>query len=159
MERSAKMGQRFEDAENRLLGKPAVLRPSGNRTGNRKAAVVIEAVTRIKTAEFFNNILTDEIEARLWMTFMTGKAPKMERVRDEHGDLVETTILVDVEPNPTSLKAFLRAVEYKRGAPVVLRGEGDTKDDGKVIQINVIGATPQYFEQAAKAKGFLTKGV
>jgi hypothetical protein len=141
--------KRFEAAENSFLGK------TQQKVAPGQLKRALEAVTKLNTVDFFGRLLDDDTEKLIWNMFIFGKAPVKTTIRDEHGDMVEKVEIVDIEPNPTSLRAFLRAVEYKRGAPVVL---AQKDDDGKPksIEINIIGATSEYFEKAAKAKGLLT---
>jgi len=125
------------------------------RRPSKGARAIYEMATRSETAEFFNKMLTDEFEQSMWMVFMTGKAPKEVEV-EENGQKVRKLTFEDVEPNPTSLKAFLRAVEYKRGAPIVLKDDSGGKVPQKVVEVITIGATVEYFKDAAKARGLLT---
>lgn len=129
-------------------------RPKGNMTKRLRA---MRGITTKSTVEFFRSmVISDADEAELWRMFITGKALQL----DDHGRAVinpatNTPYLVDVEPNPVSLAAFKQAVAYKRGQPqVTVKAEGE---DGQVraIEINIIGATPQYFEKAAKERGLL----
>lgn len=128
---------------------------SQRRKGRTPHAVkLIEMVTKKATADFFREMLNDTNEAKLWMMFMSGKTPQLgvdgkEMINPATG----TPFMVDIELNPISLKAFLRAVEYKRGMPVqVVKEEGSVD---KVVEIHVIGANPAFFEAQAKAKGLL----
>ncbi|MBU6231663.1 hypothetical protein KGP36_03260 [Patescibacteria group bacterium] len=118
----------------------------------------VKRALRQSTVEYFREILDDATETRLWMVFMTGKIPREgpdgKVVLDDFGN----PVLDDVELNPISWKAFEKAVEYKRGRPIVtLRSEDDQGTDSKAIEINIIGATPEFFEEQAKARGFLTR--
>jgi hypothetical protein len=100
-------------------------------------------------------MMTDDMEKQLWYIFITGMAPKL----DDFGQpiLVDgKPVMEKIEPNPTSYRAFQRCVEYKRGQPVVtVKAEDDPK--GKVIEIITIGATAEFFEKAAKERGFLVR--
>lgn len=143
----SKMRQRALESEESFL-------KSQRRMGRTPHAVkAIEMVRKATTQEFFEKMLTDEIEAKLWMMFITGKAPKIENGKPVIVD--GNMVMEDVELNPISMKAFLRAVEYKRGMPTIT--VKDTTDSTvKVVEINVIGATPQHFENVARARGLLT---
>jgi hypothetical protein len=145
------MADRFEAAENSFLGK------TKQKVAKGQLKRALEAITLRDSVEFFGKLLDDDTEQLIWRMFIFGKAPFVEEFTDEHGDKVERTVIKDIEPNPTSLKAFLRAVEYKRGAPVTLpSGRREDEGQSKSIEINIIGATPEYFEKAAKTKGLLT---
>src|ERR1700684_2183081 len=77
-----------------------------------------KALTKLGTVEYFKSILSDEVEKQLWMAFITGMAPKMDGckiVKDEQGNVV----MENIELDPISWNAFRRAVEYKRGMPLV----------------------------------------
>lgn len=124
-------------------------RPLGRKTGS-----VIVAM-RQSNAEYFSAILTDDTEKQLWMAFITGATP----VLDEKGNpIVENGQLKTqaLELNPISFKAFLRAVEYKRGMPKIsVEAAGDT---GKLEMVVINqGAGEDFFLQRAKAAGLLSK--
>jgi hypothetical protein len=103
--------------------------------------LAMQTVTKLTTVRYFQRILTDEMECKLWQSFITAKDP-------DTGEALEL--------NPVSLKAFLRAVEYKRGMPVtVIRQEESAPGQQGSVQVTFIGATPDFFESQAKAKGLL----
>src|SRR5271155_403883 len=112
-----------------------------------------KALTKLGTVEYFKSILNDEVEKQLWMAFITGMAPKMEGnkiVKDTQGDIVMESIELD----PISWNAFKRAVEYKRGMPLVTV-EDNTDKGGKVVEVIMIGSNPQLFREQAEAQGLL----
>jgi hypothetical protein len=113
-----------------------------------------KALRKLSTLEYFKSILSDEVEKHLWMAFITGKVPKLDpwgkNVLDENGQIV----MVDIELNPISWNAFKRAVEYKRGMPLVTV-EDNTEKGQKVVEIITIGANPQLFQSQAEAQGLL----
>ena len=94
------------------------------------------------------------VEKHLWMAFITGKVPKLDpwgkNILDENGQ----PVMVDIELNPISWNAFKRAVEYKRGMPLVTV-EDNTDKGSKVVEIITIGANPQLFQSQAEAQGLL----
>lgn len=140
----------FAKAENSFLGKTT------NARRLTKTSRAIEAVTKMNTVEFFSRMMDDNLEKQLWIMFMTGMAPKL----DERGyPIMEEgkPIMVPIEVNPTSYRAFQRCVEYKRGTPIVTVKQEDPNKRENVIEISIIGATPEYFEKAAKERGFLVK--
>ena len=113
-------------------------------------------VSKLTTVEFFNSLLTDDVERRLWMAFITGEAPRIGP--DGQPVMLDGLMVTDpVKINPHSLKAFLRAVEYKRGMPVVTVKE----DDGsgiKMVEIITIGVGPDKVlntEQVEEARKLL----
>jgi len=119
----------------------------------RPAVEVRKALTKLGTVEFFKSILCDEVEKQLWMAFITGMAPKMEGskiVKDANGDVV----MENIELDPISWNAFRRAVEYKRGMPLVTV-EDNTKGESRTVEIITIGANPKLFQQQAEAQGLL----
>jgi hypothetical protein len=117
----------------------------------------IEAVTKLNTVRYFEKLLDEDTETALWRMFITGRAA-VRKTEVVDGKPVEKIEIVDIEPNPVSLKAFLKAVEYKRGAPVQIVRDSET-EPSKVIEVHVIGATNEYFEKAAKDKGFLLRTI
>jgi hypothetical protein len=145
-------GMTFEDAENSFLGKKPMKRTAPQL---RRA---LEAVTKLGTVEYFNRILDDEMESLIWRMFIFCQRPK---VGEDGKPLIVDgkAVMEDFEPNPVAFRAFSRAVEYKRGQPVVMVKPTNEAGESKIIEISIIGATPDYFEKAAKAKGLLTKAV
>lgn len=122
----------------------------------RKFRPVVEArkaLSKMGTVEFFKSILSDEVEKQLWMAFITGTAPKIEGgriVKDEQGNVVMEEIALD----PISWNAFRRAVEYKRGMPLVTVEDG-TKGQSKTVEVIMIGSNPKLFQEQAEAQGLL----
>lgn len=115
-------------------------RPKGSKSRSKyeKLEILVKHKT---TVEFFESILTDDTERKLWLMFMTGKT-----VEEVDGQLA----MVDVELNPISLKAFMRAVEYKRGQPIVTV-EGKKGSEPIKLQVEYTGATPEFFAAQSKA--------
>jgi hypothetical protein len=112
-----------------------------------------KALSKLSTVEYFKSILSDEVEKQLWMAFITGTAPKMNGihpVRDEQGNIV----MEEIELDPISWNAFRRAVEYKRGMPLVTV-EDNTKGEARTVEVITIGANPKLFQQQAEAQGLL----
>jgi len=112
-----------------------------------------KALTKLGTVEYFKSILSDEVEKQLWMAFITGMAPKMDGihpVKDAQGNVV----MENIELDPISWNAFRRAVEYKRGMPLVTV-EDNTRGESRVVEIITIGANPKLFQQQAEAQGLL----
>jgi hypothetical protein len=113
-----------------------------------------EAISKLNTQEFFTNLLGGGVEEAMWLGFMTGRTPKMDEygilVRDEKG----IVIMEEVELNPVSWSAFKRAVEYKRGMPLVTVEDNTTKES-KTVEIIMIGSNPKLFQEQAEAQGLL----
>jgi hypothetical protein len=112
-----------------------------------------KALSKLSTVEYFKSILSDEVEKQLWMAFITGVAPKMEGnkiVKDVDGNV----IMEEIELDPISWNAFRRAVEYKRGMPLVTV-EDNTKGESKVVEVIMIGSNPKLFQSQAEAQGLL----
>ena len=113
-----------------------------------------EAISKLNTQEFFASLLGGGVEEAMWMAFMTGRMPKIDEqgllVRDEKG----IVIMEEVELNPISWQAFKRAVEYKRGMPLVTV-EDNTDKESKIVEIITIGASPDLFRKQAEARGLL----
>lgn len=112
-----------------------------------------KALSKLSTVEYFKSILSDEVEKQLWMAFITGVAPKMEGnkvVKDADGNVV----MEEIELDPISWNAFRRAVEYKRGMPLVTV-EDNTKGESKVVEVIMIGSNPKLFQSQAEAQGLL----
>lgn len=122
---------------------------------HKPGLLVVQEVLKEGNVTFFKNrVLSDDMEAQMWMTFMTSKAPQL----DERGHMVinpatNLPYLVDVELNPICLKAFLSAVAYKRGTPITTAEKPG--DDNRKVEVtwNVLGASPSFFEEAAKTMG------
>jgi hypothetical protein len=146
-----KMPEWYLKAEASILGKEQP-RSAARGQGRKKPRVVYESVTRATTTEYFDRMLTDEMETHLWRVFLTGKAPVEEEVNGE-----KVVVIKDVELNPISWAAFKQAVAYKRGQPAVTLKSEDDKGKTKSVEITIIGATPEYFEKAAKARGLAIK--
>lgn len=134
-------------------------RPAGSK--NKKITLrmqrAIEMVSRGGTVEFFRSILDDKTEAELWMMFWHGKAlrPVLDANKQPvlNPDGSPLMAMQEVELNPTSLKAFLRAVEYKRGQPVQpIEAKGREID---VVEVITLGAGEDYFREQAKLAGLL----
>lgn len=127
------------------------------RRKNKTALQTIQQALKENNISFFKNkVLSDDLEAQMWMTFMTSKAPQL----DDNGRMVinpNTNIpyLVDVELSPICLKAFLQAVAYKRGTPIATTES--TTDDKKEIKVTwtVLGASPDFFRDQANATGLV----
>ena len=119
-----------------------------------KQYLMRNSVSRESTLDFFRRVLDDETEAALMRMFMTGYGPKL----DEKGNPILTEdkqfIMEKVELNAISLKMFLRAQEYKRGMPIQIVRTPDGEKE-QTVTITVIGATADFFEEQAKAKGLL----
>ncbi len=113
-----------------------------------------EAISKLNTQEFFASLLGGGVEEAMWMAFMTGRMPKIDEqgilVRDEKG----IVIMEEIELNPISWQAFKRAVEYKRGMPLVTV-EDNTDKESKIVEIITIGASPDLFRKQAEARGLL----
>jgi len=112
-----------------------------------------KALTKLGTVEYFKSILSDEVEKQLWMAFITGMAPKMDGckiVKDEQGNVV----MENIELDPISWNAFRRAVEYKRGMPLVTV-EDNTKGESRTVEVIMIGSNPKLFQEQAEAQGLL----
>ncbi len=113
-----------------------------------------EAISKLNTQEFFASLLGGGVEEAMWMAFMTGRMPKIDEqgilVRDEKG----IVIMEEVELNPISWQAFKRAVEYKRGMPLVTV-EDNTEKNNKMVEIITIGVSPDVFKKQAEAHGLL----
>jgi hypothetical protein len=113
-----------------------------------------EAISKLNTQEFFAKLLGGGVEEAMWMGFMTGRTPKIDEcgylVRDEKGQV----IMEEIELNPISWQAFKRAVEYKRGMPLVTV-EDNTEKGNKTVEVIMIGSNPQLFREQAEAQGLL----
>ena len=120
----------------------------------RPAIEAQKALSKLSTVEYFKSILTDETERHLWMAFITGKVPQLDRVGKPVLDADGMPIMLDVELNPISWNAFKRAVEYKRGMPLVTV-EDNTEKGARVVEIITIGSNPQLFQSQAEAQGLL----
>ena len=100
---------------------------------------------------FFNRILDDDTEHRLWLKFLEGRVmmrdDKGEPIRDRNG------IPQFHEITGVSWNAFRRMVEYKRGMPVIKVND----DQGKPITVNfnIMGASTKQMEERAKDMGLL----
>lgn len=120
----------------------------------RPAVEAQKALRKLSTVEYFKSILSDETERHLWMAFITGKVPQLDGrgnpVLDENG----LPIMLDVELNPISWNAFKRAVEYKRGMPLVTV-EDNTEKGQRTVEVIMIGSNPQLFREQAEAQGLL----
>jgi DNA-directed RNA polymerase specialized sigma subunit len=113
----------------------------------------LQKALRMNNVEYFRAILSDQAEMDLWYMFMTGTQPE----RDSHGNpiIVDDRIVTkEVDLNPVQLKAFLRAVEYKRGQPVTIDPavQGQT---GMKVTFECVGATPEFFIQTGKESGLI----
>lgn len=119
---------------------------------NKRTAISVASRRKITlkglittNVDFFRAILSDKVEAEMWMIFMTGQMPKInpdgEYVMEDGKPVME-----DVELNPICFKAFQRAVEYKRGLPEA-KVQIDNGKDGNKVEITVIGAPKQIEAQ------------
>ena len=113
-----------------------------------------KALRKLSTVEYFKSILSDETEKHLWMAFITGKVPDIDPWGKPKLDDNGQPIMVDVELNPISWNAFKRAVEYKRGMPLVTV-EDNTEKGGKTVEVIMIGSNPKLFQEQAEAQGLL----
>lgn len=148
------------EAEKSFLGSKA---NGGHRRKGRPPAMgVIKAALIKNNVEYFRYLLDDETEKEFWLLFMTGKQvikdeqgqPIMVKMLDAEGKEHLVPQLEDVELNPISLKAFLRAVEYKRGQPVSV-DPINNKIQAPVVQFEMIGASPEFFLEQGKATGLI----
>lgn len=129
-----------------------------SRRGGRRSRPVlaIEAVTKLNTVQFYSKILTDELEEKILLSFITGMAHKVDELGKPMYHPDGRPVMMPVQLNPVSYKAFQRAVEYKRGMPVVTVKD----DDGanvRVVEVITIGGNPEYFRKAAEAQKLLGK--
>jgi len=120
----------------------------------RPAVEAQKALRKLSTVEYFKSILSDETERHLWMAFITGKVPQLDRFGKPELDENNLPVMLDIELNPISWNAFKRAVEYKRGMPLVTV-EDNTDKGGKVVEVIMIGSNPQLFREQAEAQGLL----
>lgn len=124
----------------------------GRPPKNAKLQKIVAAMVEGNEA-FFRKILDDDTERQLWMAFITGRTPVLGP--DSKPVILDGVLqMQDLELNPISLKAFMKAVEYKRGTPTVAARDEGT---GRSIELKVItmGAGEGFFEQRAKAAGLL----
>jgi hypothetical protein len=147
------MSKSFAQAEAEYLEKKA---QSGGAKRPRKpvkTARAIAMVSAMSTVEYFKEILSDKQEAQLWRMFITGLAPRIGE--DGIPVFVDGKLQYDpIELNAISWAAFKRAVEYKRGQPVVKVEEPKGKDNLKVVKIITIGIPPKI-EEKSKVAGML----
>lgn len=144
----------FQDAEKTFLA--ATGKKMTKRKGRYPYPTERELVKalRMNNVDYFRAILSDQAEMDLWMRFMHGKQP----MRDAEGKLLldeqHRVIMEDVETNPIQLKAFLRAVEYKRGAPVNIDPAAQGQNTMKVT-FELTGASPEFFMDTGKSSGLI----
>lgn len=146
----------FRKAEASYLGQTGET-PRQRMSKMIRTADAVEAVSKLHTVDYFKGLINDQTEGTLWMMFITGKAPQT----TEDGKIVMSPegrpVMQEVELNPISWAAFKRAVEYKRGQPVNIKVDGEGDGKPQPIEINIIGATPEFFEKQAQARGLLKK--
>ena len=161
----AKRGKSIDDVLPADPPGPSIRRSGSGRPPGSKNKIslrfqrAVEMVTRGGTVEFFRSILDDKTEQELWLMFMTGKAlrPKLDANKQPILDDNKQPVMEmqDVELNPLSLKAFLRAVEYKRGQPVQpIESKGREID---IVEVITLGAGENYFREQAKLAGLLAQ--
>lgn len=129
-------------------------RPPGQKHKQNK----ITQAMKQSSVYFFSKLIDDETEGRLWMAFITGQTPVLDRYGKQQYAEDGTPLMIKVENlNPISLRAFMRAVEYKRGMPIQLvHNSGENADSNKVVY-EFIGATPEFFENQAKILNLVKK--
>lgn len=153
------MPTRYQRAEAEFLETAANNPPKAVRKNtSRMNPAVVEALKR-SNADYFALILDDETEGQLWRLFMTGKQmrrdPEGNPMTEEielNGKTYLVPIVDDVELNPICLKAFLRAVEYKRGQPVAIE---EKSGEGFKVVFETQGAAPEFFQDQGKATGLI----
>jgi hypothetical protein len=134
----------------------ALFKAVSNWPQNRNVAKKVEQLARrlnkVKTKDFFLEILNDQTESILWMFFMTGCFP----VVDDEG----TVSLKTAEIDPIQFAAFKQAVAYKRGQPMT--GEKKEEEEARVAERTLVavpvdykGASPEFFLDQGKASGLI----
>lgn len=151
----------FLSAEETFLASQGKKSPRTYKSVRPTHGVLAEALRR-NNVDYFNYILTDEMEREFWLLFLTGKQvqrdvnghPVMQEVVDEEGQTRLVPVLEDVELNPISAKMFLRAVEYKRGQPISIDPDKD-KDKKVTVVFETIGASAEFFRDTGRATGLI----
>jgi len=113
----------------------------------------LEAVSKMNTVEFFEYLMDEATEKKLWMIFITGQAP---RLGPDGVQIVENGVpqFDKVELNPVSWAAFKRAVEYKRGMPLVtVNSKGGALKTVEVITIGGFKEPPSGIKEARELLG------
>jgi hypothetical protein len=116
--------------------------------------VELQKALNLSNVEFFRAILSDEAEKDLWYMFMIGRQPKRgedgQYLMDENGCLISE----EIDVNPVQLKAFLRAVEYKRGQPVSV-DPNQQAQSGIKVTFECVGAAADFFKTTGKESGLI----
>ena len=99
------------------------------------------SAVKAKAISYFEALLDDETEGKFWRYFMSGY------VVDP-----ETKCVIPLPLNMVCWQAFKRAVEYKRGCPV-LTVQGNKDGDAIRIKFEAVGARPEDFAAQARALG------
>ena len=122
--------------------------------GRRTNDFVIQKALKEKSKEFFNRILNDRDEEKLWKMFITGKAEQLDErgfvVKDDQG----CPFMVDIELNAISWNAFKQMVAYKHGMPSI-RVEGSDEKQVMNVNFNIMGVSPEKMQQRVKELGLL----
>lgn len=127
-------------------------RKLGRKTRDR---VIRDALDK-ETKEFFAGFLDNDTERKLWMIFITGRAPRLDPMGHTIEDPDLGLLMEEVDLNPLMLKAFLQAVAYKRGTPtVMMQSKGDTTNNVSEMTWQVMGPSQDVLRQQAVAAGLL----
>ena len=122
--------------------------------GRRTNDFVIQKALKEKSKEFFNRILNDRDEEKLWKMFITGKAEQLDErgfvVKDDQG----RPFMVDIELNAISWNAFKQMVAYKHGMPSI-RVESNDEKQVMNVNFNIMGVSPEKMQQRVKELGLL----
>lgn len=115
---------------------------------------IIQEALKNNSKAFFNRVLDDETEEKLWRMFITGKAEQLDErgfvVKDQEGH----PFFVDIDLNAISWNAFKQMVAYKRGMPAI-KVDADPSQGKVTVNFNVMGASAAKMEQQVRELGLL----
>lgn len=125
------------------------------KKGRPTKAAVLQKALEADSTKFFQRVLDDESEERLWKMFITGKAPQL----DDRGHIVTdpagNPFMVDIELNAISWNAFRQMVAYKRGLPTIKVDKGANGGDNITVNFNVMGVNERDMEKRVRELGLL----